>query len=86
MVYYNTSMVGLGYVLMQQGKVVAYTSKQLKVKKRNYPTRDQKLENVVFELKNWCHYLYGVNMDIYLDHKSLQYVLTKKELNLRQIR
>ncbi|WMV48389.1 hypothetical protein MTR67_041774 [Solanum verrucosum] len=86
MVYCDASRVGLGCVLMQNGKVIAYASRQLKVHEKNYPTHDLELAAVVFALKLWRHYLYGVHVDIFTDHKSLQYVLTQKELNLRQRR
>ena len=52
----------------------------------NYPTHDLELAVMVFALKIWRHYLYGVHVDVYTDHKSLQYVFTQKNLNLRQIR
>ena len=78
--------MGLGCVLMQHGKVIAYASRQLKVHKRNYPTHDLEFEAVVFALKKWRHYMYGVNVDVYTDHKSLQYVFTQKELNFQQRR
>ena len=66
------------------GKVVAYASRQLKPHEQNYPTHDLKLAAVVFTLKTWRHYLYGERCRIYTDHKSLKYLLTQKELNLRQ--
>ena len=53
---------------------------------RNYPTHDLKLAAVVFALKQWRHYLYGVKCEVYADHRSLQYVFTQKDLNLRQRR
>ncbi|MDV3184921.1 MAG: RNase H-like domain-containing protein, partial [Candidatus Phytoplasma australasiaticum] len=59
-VYCDASRVGLGYVLMQYGKVITYASRQLKVHERNYPTHDLNLLAVVFALKIWQHYLYGV--------------------------
>ncbi|WMV36779.1 hypothetical protein MTR67_030164 [Solanum verrucosum] len=71
---------------MQNGKVIAYASRKLKVHEKNYPTHDLELVDVVFALKIWRHYLYGVHVDIFIDHKSLQYVLTEKELNLRHRR
>ena len=61
-----------------------YASRKFQVHKRNYPTHDLDLEVVVFSLKIWRHYLYGVHDDVYTDHKSVQYVFTQKELNLRQ--
>ncbi|KAH0732763.1 hypothetical protein KY289_003951 [Solanum tuberosum] len=85
-VYCDASRIGLGCVLKQNGKVIAYASKQLKVHEKNYPTHDPELAAVVFALKIWRHYLYGVHVDVFIDHKSLQYVFTKKELNLRQRR
>ncbi|KAH0636443.1 hypothetical protein KY289_036358 [Solanum tuberosum] len=85
-VYCDASRVGLGCVLMQNGKVIAYASTQLKVHEKNYPTHDLELAAVVFVLKIWCHYIYGVHVDVFTDHKSLQYVFSQKELNLRQRR
>ena len=82
-VYCDAYRMGLGCVLMQCGKVIAYASRQLKVHERNYPTHDLELAAVVFALRIWRHYLYGVHVDIYTDHKSLQYVFSQKELNLR---
>ena len=81
-VYCDASRVGLGCVLMQHRKVIAYASRQHKVQDRNYPTRDLELAAVVFALKIWRHYLYGVHVDVYTGHKSLQYVFTQKDLNL----
>ena len=66
--------------------VIAYASRQLKVHERNYPTNDLELAAVVFALKQWRHYLYGVKCEVYTDHRSLQYVFTQKDLNLRQRR
>ncbi|WMV46412.1 hypothetical protein MTR67_039797 [Solanum verrucosum] len=85
-VYCDASRVGLGCVFMQHGKVIAYASRQLKVHDKNYPTHDLELAAVVFALMIWRHYLYGVHVDVFTDHKSLQYVFTQKELNLRQRR
>jgi len=76
----------LGCVLMQNDKVIAYASRQLKNHKLNYPTHDLELAAVVFALKIWRHYLYGEKCEIYTDHKSLKYLFTQKELNLRQRR
>ena len=70
-VYYDASRVGLWCVLMQHGKVIAYASRQLKVHERNYPTHYLELVAMVFALKIWRHYLYGVHVDVYIDHKSL---------------
>ncbi|KAD5317689.1 hypothetical protein E3N88_17635 [Mikania micrantha] len=85
-VYSDASYLGLGSVLMQRGKVIAYASRQLKVHEVNYPTHDLELAAMVFALKIWRHYLYGVRCTIYTDHKSLKYFFTQKELNMRQIR
>ncbi|GKA78410.1 putative reverse transcriptase domain-containing protein [Tanacetum coccineum] len=76
----------LGCVLMQLGKVIAYASRQLKKHEENYPTHDLEFATVVFALKIWRHYLYGVKFIIYTDHKSLQYFLEKKDPNMRQRR
>jgi len=85
-IYSDASGLGLGAVLMQHGKVIAYASRQLKDYEKNYPTHDLELAVVVFALKIWRHYLYGVHCDIYTDHKSLKYIFTQKELNIRQRR
>jgi hypothetical protein len=71
---------------MQEGRVVAYSSRQLKVHEKNYPTHDLELVVVVHALKTWRHYLYGQKCDIYTDHKSLKYIFTQLELNMRQRR
>ena len=84
--YSDASRIGLGCVLMQDGKVVAYSSRQLKPHEQNYPTHDLELADVVFALKIWRHYLYGEKCRIFTDHKSLKYLLTQKDLNLRQRR
>ncbi|KAL0537317.1 hypothetical protein IC582_026294 [Cucumis melo] len=85
-IYSDASKRGLGCVLMQQGKVVAYASHQLKSYEQNYPTHDLELAVVVFALKIWRHYLYGEKIQIFTDHKSLKYFFTEKELNMRQRR
>ncbi|KAA0035602.1 pol protein [Cucumis melo var. makuwa] len=85
-IYSDASKKGLGCVLMQQGKVVAYASRQLKSHEQNYPTDDLELAAVVFALKIWRHYLYGEKIQIFTDHKSLKYFFTQKELNMRQRR
>ncbi|WRX30999.1 Reverse transcriptase [Theobroma cacao] len=85
-VYSDTSKLGLGCVLMQDEKVIAYASQQLKKHETNYPTHDLELAAVVFALKIWRHYFYGERCRIFTDHKSLKYLLTQKELNLRQTR
>ncbi|OMO58913.1 reverse transcriptase [Corchorus capsularis] len=85
-IYSDASKKGLGCVLMQNGKVVAYASRQLKPYERNYPTHDLELAAVVFALKIWRHYLYGEKCEIFTDHKSLKYIFTQKEINMRQRR
>lgn len=83
-VYSDASKNGLGSVLMQNGKVIAYASRQLKEYEKNYPTHDLELAAVVFALKIWRHYLYGERCEIYTDHKSLKYLFTQKELNMQR--
>jgi hypothetical protein len=83
-VYCDALYTRLGCVLMQE--VVAYSSRQLKIRRKNYPTHDLELAAVVHALKTWTHYLYGQKCDIYTDHKSLKYIFTQSELNMRQQR
>ncbi|GJT24097.1 putative nucleotidyltransferase, ribonuclease H [Tanacetum coccineum] len=85
-VYCDASGIGLGCVLIQRGKVIAYASKQLKIHEKNYTTHDLELGAVVFALKIWRHYLYGIKSAIYTDHKSLHHIFSQKELNMRQRR
>ncbi|GKB74816.1 hypothetical protein Tco_0936228 [Tanacetum coccineum] len=85
-VYCDASIKGLGVVLMQRMKVIAYASRQLKVHEKNYTTHDLELGAVVFALKIWRHYLYGTKCVVFTDHKSLQHILNQKELNMRQRR
>ncbi|MCF7184083.1 hypothetical protein L3H42_11340, partial [Corynebacterium sp. MC-13] len=73
-IYCDASGVSLGCVLMQHGRVIAYASRQLRKHEKNYPTHDLELVAVIHALKMWRHYLYGVHVDIYTDHKSLQYI------------
>ncbi|GJU17895.1 putative reverse transcriptase domain-containing protein [Tanacetum coccineum] len=86
MVYCDASHKGLGAVLMQREKVIAYASRRLKVHEKNYTTHDLELGSVVFALKIWRHYLYGTRCTVFTDHKSLQHILDQKELNMRQRR
>ncbi|GJR70480.1 putative reverse transcriptase domain-containing protein [Tanacetum coccineum] len=83
-VYCDVSHKGLGVVLMQMEKVIAYASRQLKVHDKNYTTHDLDLGVVVFALKLWIHYLYGTKCVVFTDRKSLQHILDQKELNMRQ--
>nr|GEU95455.1 retrovirus-related Pol polyprotein from transposon 17.6 [Tanacetum cinerariifolium] len=85
-IYCNASHQGLGAVLMQREKVIAYASRQLKPNEENYTTHDLELRAVVFALKIWRHYLYGTKCTVFTDHKSLQHILNQKELNMRQRR
>ena len=83
-VYYDASITGLGTVLMQRGCVIAYASSQLKPHEKNYPTHDLELGVVVFALKIWRHYLYGLRCTIYMDYMSLRYLMDQPNLNMRQ--
>nr|GEX58568.1 hypothetical protein [Tanacetum cinerariifolium] len=85
-VYYDASHQGLGAVLMQREKVIAYASPQLKPHEENYTTHDLELVAVVFALKIWRHYIYGTKCTVFTDHKSLQHILDQKELNMRRRR
>ncbi|KAK1609543.1 hypothetical protein QYE76_033216 [Lolium multiflorum] len=85
-VYCDASKIGLGCVLMQGEKVISYLSRQLKQHEQNYPAHDLELAAVVLALKVWRHYLMGNRCEIYSDHKSLKYIFTQKELNMRQRR
>jgi hypothetical protein len=71
---------------MQEGHVIAYTSRQLRKHELNYPTQDLELAAVVHALKIWRHYIRGTKCQVYMDHKSLKYIFTQKDLNLRQRR
>ena len=85
-VYCDASKQGLGCVLMQHDRVIAYASRQLKKHEVNYPTHGLELAAVVFTLRIWRHYLYGVPCRIFTDHKILQYLFSQKDLNMRQRR
>ncbi|GJX24895.1 putative reverse transcriptase domain-containing protein [Tanacetum coccineum] len=84
-VYCDALHKGLGDVLMQNEKVIAYASRQLKIHEKNYTTHDLELGAVVFALKIWRHYLYGTKCTVFTDHKSLQHILDQKELNMRHV-
>ncbi|GJU91236.1 putative reverse transcriptase domain-containing protein [Tanacetum coccineum] len=86
MVYCDVSLKVYGAVLKQREKVIAYASRQLKVHEENHATHDLELRAVVFTLRLWRHYLYGTKCVVFTDHKSVQYILNQKELNLRQRR
>jgi ribonuclease HI len=83
-IYCDASHHGLGCVLMQEGQVVCYASRQLRKHEENYPTHDLELAAVVHALKIWRHYLIGHRCEIYGDHKSLKYIFTQDDLNWRQ--
>jgi hypothetical protein len=85
-VYCDASRQGLGCVLMQEGKVVAYACRQLRKHKQNYPTHDLELATIVHALKIWRHYMIGNKCQIFTNHKSLKYIFTQRDLNLRQRR
>jgi hypothetical protein len=83
-IYCDASGQGLGCVLIQDGHVVAYASRQLRKHDAHYLTHDLELANVVHALKIWRHYLMGKRYELYTDHKSLKYIFTQSNLNLRQ--
>ena len=85
-VYCDSSRVGLGCVLIQHGKVIAYAYRKLKVHKKNYPTHYIQLAALVFAFNIWRHFFYGVHVEIFTDQNTLQYMFTEKELNFLQIR
>ena len=85
-VYCDASKAGLGCVLMQSRRVVAYGSRQLKNHEQNYPAHDMQLVAIVLALKIWRHYLYGEQFEMYSDHKSLKYIFMQRDLNIRQCR
>ncbi|GJZ68664.1 putative nucleotidyltransferase, ribonuclease H [Tanacetum coccineum] len=85
-VYCDALHQGLGAVLMQREKVIAYASRQLKPPEEDYTTHDLELLAVVFALKIWRHYMYGTKCTVFTDHKSLQHILDQKELSMRQRR
>jgi hypothetical protein len=85
-IYYDASSQGLRCVLMQDGRMVSYASRQLRKHEVNYPTHDLELAAVVHALKILRHYLMGKRCELYTDHKSLKYIFTQSNLNLRQRR
>jgi hypothetical protein len=85
-IYCDACGQGLGCVLMQEGHVIAYASRQLQKHELNYPTHDLELAAVVHALRIWRHYIMGTKCQVYTNHKSLKYVFIQKDLNLRQRR
>jgi hypothetical protein len=86
LIYCDASGQGLGCVLMQEGHVVAYASRHLRKHEEKYPTHDLELAIVVHALKIWRHYIIGKRCEVYSDPKSLKYIFTQPDLNLRQRR
>jgi hypothetical protein len=82
-IYCDASSTGLGGVLMQEGQVISYSSRQLRCNEEQYPTRDLELVAVLMALRTWWHYLRGNLVQIYMDHKGLKYVFTQPDLNMR---
>jgi hypothetical protein len=85
-IYCDASRIGLGCVLMQDNRVIAYASRALKTHEQNYPTHDLELAAVIHALKIWRHHLMDTKCHIYTDHKSLKYIFTQADLNMRQRR
>jgi ribonuclease HI len=85
-IYCDASGTGLGCVLMQDNRVIAYASRALRIHEQNYPTHDLELAAVIHALKIWRHHLMGTKCHIYTDHKSLKYIFTQADLNMRQRR
>jgi hypothetical protein len=83
-VYCDASGTGLEGVLMQEGRVISYSLRQLRRHEEHYPTHDLELAVVVMALQTWRHYLHGNVVHIYTDHKSLKYIFTQQDLNMRQ--
>jgi hypothetical protein len=82
----DASGTGLGGVLIQEGRVISYSSRQLRRHEEHYPIHDLELATVVMALRTWRHYLLGNMVHIYMDHKSLKYSFTQPYLNMRQRR
>src|SRR4051812_20980718 len=86
MIYCDASRQGLGCVLMQERRVIAYGSRQLRTHEDKYPTHDLELAAVIYALKLWRHYLLGNHCEVYTDHQSMKYLFTQPDLNLHQQR
>jgi hypothetical protein len=83
-IYCDASGTGLGGVLLQEGWVISYSSRQLRRHEEHYPIHDLELAAVVMALRTWRHYLLGNVVHIYTDHKTLKYIFTQLDLNMRQ--
>jgi hypothetical protein len=82
-VYCDASSTGLGGVLLQEGRVISYSSRQLRRHEEHYPTHDLELAAVVMALRTWQNYLLGNVIHIYMDQKRLKYIFTQLDLNMR---
>jgi hypothetical protein len=85
-IYYVASGTGLICVLTQDGCVIVYSSQQLRCHEDHYPTHELELPVVVLALRTWRCYLLGNAVHIFIDHKSLKYIFTQADLNMRQRR
>jgi hypothetical protein len=83
-IYYDAFGQGLGCVLLQHGHIVVYASRQLRKHQEKYPTHDLELAILIHALKIWRHYIFNKRCEVYSDHKSLKYIFTQPDLNLRQ--
>jgi hypothetical protein len=77
----DASKEGLGKVLMQDGRVIAYISSKLIRHEENYVTHDLELLAIVYALKVWRNYLIGRKFELKMDHCGLQYIFTQSDLN-----
>jgi hypothetical protein len=82
-VYYDASGTGLRCVLMQEGRMISYSSRQMRCHEEHYPTHDLELATIVMALRTWRHYLFENAVYIYTDYKSLKYIFTQPDLNMR---
>jgi hypothetical protein len=83
LIFCDASGQGLGCLLMQDGPVVAYASRQLRKREEHYPTSDLELAVVVHALKIWRYYLMEKRCGLYMDHTSVEYIFTQLDLSLR---
>ena len=69
---------------VQEGSGLQFLAvKEVKNHEQSYPTHDMELATIVFALKDWFHYLYGEQFEVFSDHKSLKYIFTQRDLNMR---